>query len=309
MKDIKEDIEDLLYDSELDLNQIIDLKKNIKKYNFSLEDIEYLEELLNDELDSINELEELENLKKLFIEERFDISYIDKLIKRKGPISNDEIDLLNKEDLEYYINDDGSSCLDLDGLLRVKYNSNKYNYTDFDIEILDDNINEMIEEIKDINELEKYKIIMKNYGFSTSFIDKRIYNKKNGIIEELDDPLLISLNDYIASMPMEVLEKVRKDEAANNEGTEIIDRAIITKKQNGGLQKLQKKEESKSRRKVGLLGLLSGLFFSNTNNKSSVITDGLMPWEEDLVNKGEYEPHQFEEEELEEDDYYFEDDD
>ena len=33
-----------------------------------------------------------------------------------------------------------------------------------------------------------------------------------------------------------------------------------------------------------------------------------MPWEQDEINKGNYEPYQFEEEELEEDDYYYEDD-
>ena len=33
----------------------------------------------------------------------------------------------------------------------------------------------------------------------------------------------------------------------------------------------------------------------------------LMPWEQELVDKGEYEPENFEEEELEEDDYYYED--
>ena len=33
-----------------------------------------------------------------------------------------------------------------------------------------------------------------------------------------------------------------------------------------------------------------------------------MSWEQDLVNKGEYEPYNFEEENMEEDDYYYEDD-
>ena len=33
-----------------------------------------------------------------------------------------------------------------------------------------------------------------------------------------------------------------------------------------------------------------------------------MPWEQELVDKGEYEPYHFEEEEMEEDDFYYEDD-
>lgn len=32
-----------------------------------------------------------------------------------------------------------------------------------------------------------------------------------------------------------------------------------------------------------------------------------MPWEEELVKKGEYEPYHFEEEDTEEDDYYHDD--
>ena len=51
-------------------------------------------------------------------------------------------------------------------------------------------------------------------------------------------------------------------------------------------------------------GLLSGIFegLSDSGSKSSSNdTDYLMPWEQDLVDKGEYEPYHFEEEEMEED--------
>ena len=36
--------------------------------------------------------------------------------------------------------------------------------------------------------------------------------------------------------------------------------------------------------------------------------DSLMDWEQDLVDKGEYEPYNFEEEDMDEEDYYSEDD-
>lgn len=36
--------------------------------------------------------------------------------------------------------------------------------------------------------------------------------------------------------------------------------------------------------------------------------DSLMDWEQDLVDKGEYEPYNFEEEDIDEEDYYSEDD-
>ena len=44
--------------------------------------------------------------------------------------------------------------------------------------------------------------------------------------------------------------------------------------------------------------------FSNADEKD----DSLMDWEQDLVDKGEYEPYNFEEEDMDEDDYYSEDD-
>ena len=46
--------------------------------------------------------------------------------------------------------------------------------------------------------------------------------------------------------------------------------------------------------------------FTNDNNNNDD-DDTLMGWEEDLVDKGEYEPYNFEEEDMEDDDYYSED--
>lgn len=58
-----------------------------------------------------------------------------------------------------------------------------------------------------------------------------------------------------------------------------------------------------------------GLFsFMEEQQNNSNYTDkeldayGLEDWQKELVKKGEYEPWNFEEENLEEDDYYYEDD-
>lgn len=63
MKYSKEDIEHLLYDSDLDLNIIIDIKKNLNENNISVDDREYLEELLNDELDVIDDIKKTKKIK------------------------------------------------------------------------------------------------------------------------------------------------------------------------------------------------------------------------------------------------------
>ena len=52
-------------------------------------------------------------------------------------------------------------------------------------------------------------------------------------------------------------------------------------------------------------------FFESLNEicgRSEAKDDSLMDWEQDLVDKGEYELYNFEEEDMDEEDYYSEDD-
>ena len=122
------------------------------------------------------------------------------------------------------------------------------------------------------------------------------------------------LDDFIADMPLEVLEEVRKQDIAAGEDTEIIDKAIRERKRRDEIirqeqerQEAEQKKWKKIHRRAALYGLLNGLSNSKSN-KDSIDTDNLMPWEEDLVKKKEYEPYHFEEEDMEEDDFYYEDD-
>ena len=50
------------------------------------------------------------------------------------------------------------------------------------------------------------------------------------------------------------------------------------------------------------------LFGSDDTEEDNLDLYGLDEEEKELVKKGEYDPHNFEEEDLDEDDYYFEDD-
>ena len=61
-------------------------------------------------------------------------------------------------------------------------------------------------------------------------------------------------------------------------------------------------------RGAAFFGLLGGLFSSDSSSKNKYDDNALMDWEEDLVNRGEYEPYNFEEENMEEEDFYYEDD-
>jgi hypothetical protein len=125
-----------------------------------------------------------------------------------------------------------------------------------------------------------------------------------------------ALDEYIAGFPLEVLEAVRQQDIACGDDTDIIDKAIAERKirdknickEQETQQKLQEAEDRKRRKKyrrAALFGILSGLNKSKTKSSN---TDNLMPWEQDLVDNGEYEPYHFEEEDMEEDDFYYEDD-
>ena len=59
---------------------------------------------------------------------------------------------------------------------------------------------------------------------------------------------------------------------------------------------------------MGLLKFLLAMSMLEDEDKDKKEEDtGLMPWEQDLVDRGEYTPDQFEEEDMDEDDYYYED--
>ena len=126
-------------------------------------------------------------------------------------------------------------------------------------------------------------------------------------VYRFDDSVLTNrIDEMLVNLDMEVLIKAKYELLKEHGDTSIIDKAINEKKRREALNKrrviLQQKAEKRNRkmlRRDFLLGLLSGTKTSDSND--------LYPWENDALNDG-YEPHNFEEEELEEDDFYYEDD-
>lgn len=111
-----------------------------------------------------------------------------------------------------------------------------------------------------------------------------------------------AVDSKLASLDKDTLLKIRKKLKEQNEDTELIDKALMNKSK----QEQLAKEENKS----GLLSTLFGVFLGlsdNKHNKKEKQTDYLMPWEQEEVKKGNYDPWNFEEEELEDDDYYNDD--
>ena len=147
-------------------------------------------------------------------------------------------------------------------------------------EIEDDDITSMYEEIM------TYKDKINTYG------NTKIVDLNEELIEMAKDDLykLENLYDNLSLEYEEILSNVEKEESEETEDDEafIIGSAYLL-----GEEEKRRREEQED-------------YEAERENLRN--TWGLMDQEIDEVQKGNYEPWQFEEEELEEDDYYYEDD-
>lgn len=130
-----------------------------------------------------------------------------------------------------------------------------------------------------------------------------IESKLNNIT--LEDTLIGYL-EQLVRISSELKEKINK--TLNSESTVNVNQSISTPKTN--------KSSGIGGAVVGLalMDALSNKDDDDDEDNVSGYTDdeldnyGLEDWQKDLVKKGEYDPWNFEEEDLEEDDYYYEDD-
>ena len=201
-----------------------------------------------------------------------------------------DIDKLNMEELYECVQD----CEDIYELLELRNRMNDFSYDEEEIEDADDRIREFIDSVFIVDELKKIKLKMKEYKMNTKYVNKAIMDLVLGRYEDSEDPLIRSLDEYIESLPMDVLQKLDEDNVKNGYDPRIIRKAIHNKE--------KKKEiiEKENRRNsiIVLFNDISALLnvFNGKKSKSKS-KDILM----------DCEPYQFEEEELEEDDYHYDD--
>lgn len=183
---------------------------------------------------------------------------------------------------------------------------------------------DMIEENK--KEYERREKLQQEENKKQELANKSTDNQDSEL-QNQEDPLFEYLDNYIASMPREVLNKVREDSIANGEDTEIIDRALkIQNKNQKAIDRISKKldkiaqgieqqtneieeinkiynqrkqmqEEKQSKSSISLSDIVAGVALGSlltSKNKGKAESNGYDPWN-------------FEEEELEEDDFYYED--
>ena len=128
-----------------------------------------------------------------------------------------------------------------------------------------------------------------------------------------DSQVFDAIDDKLSNIDLKNLYKIKEKLESSNDDTELIDKAIVNRKKKDLIEKENLKRLRKHERKENHLSLgqiLCGLFLGLPKNKKSTNTkkiEHLMPWEQEEVNKGNYETWNFEEEELEDDDYYNDD--
>lgn len=118
--------------------------------------------------------------------------------------------------------------------------------------------------------------------------EKRLEQECLEYEDDVDDPLIQRLDAYIESMPIDVLEQARLKTIQDNEDTSILDKAIKNKKQK------EKELKRKDRKSLFNMFIHSLIFDNKKNNK-----------QDNIYN--DYEPFNFEEQELEEDDFHYDD--
>lgn len=163
--DKKETIKELLYDGDLDLKELINLKEDMKEYEFKDSDMKYVDELILEQIDLVEDLNKIIKLKEKYKSES---DLFDKIIHQRNLINIKEIEDMDQEELEILLYDGDLNTVEL---LRLYSCMQKYNFDKFDYGTILDYLKEAIED-KNINELAKIKKEAKKYKCDTSIIDK-----------------------------------------------------------------------------------------------------------------------------------------
>ena len=141
--------------------------------------------------------------------------------------------------------------------------------------------------------------------------DDEEYDEDDVVSYEFDlfdnDLLIDKLDAYIASLPLELLERVRIENIKDNIDNTIIDKAIRNKKKQIKLLEQQEKEIRRLERLKTLSNINELLSIFTSKSKKATSKDWMRLFENEEIKKSNYEPYQFEEEELEEDDYHYDD--
>ena len=138
----KEEIEEKLFNEDLNLEELLVLKDKMKEYDFSIDDLEYIDELIIEELDLIDDINIIKKLKS-----KYNSPLFDRVINRRELLTTKEIEKMNKEEIEY-IYDNELHNLNIVQFFRLLTAMQKYKYSKEDINYILELIKEEIDSIE-----------------------------------------------------------------------------------------------------------------------------------------------------------------
>ena len=195
---VKELLIVFIKDEKLNALELIDALNEKEKYEFSKDIISDIEEQIDYKIEESESLVELYKIKQKQKEYNMDTSLVERMIKRKKPLIDEDIETLDTEEIEYYIYDGFDSLTpNQRELLLNKAKISKINISDIEY---------LIEQIEELKESEK-----EEYNETTDYIST------NNYIEEPKNKVTLGdliIANYIYSM---LNEKEEKKESISND--------------------------------------------------------------------------------------------
>ena len=196
---VKELLIEFIKDEKLNALELIDALNENDKYEFSKDIISDIEEQIDYKIEESESLVELYKIKQKQKEYNMDTSLVERMIKRKKPLIDEDIETLDTEEIEYYIYDGFDSLTpNQRELLLNKAKISKINISDIEY---------LIEQIEELKESEKEE----EYNETTDYISA------NNYIEEPKNK--VTLGDFIIANSIYLMlnEKEEKKESISND--------------------------------------------------------------------------------------------
>lgn len=197
---VKELLIEFIKDEKLNALELIDALNEKEKYEFSKDIISDIEEQIDYKIEESESLVELYKIKQKQKEYNMDTSLVERMIKRKKPLIDEDIETLDTEEIEYYIYDGFDSLTpNQRELLLSKAKISKINISDIEY---------LIEQIEELKESEKEQ---EEYNETTDYISA------NNYIEEPKNK--VTLGDFIIANSIYSMlnEKEAKKESISND--------------------------------------------------------------------------------------------
>lgn len=164
---IKELLTEFIKDKKLNALELIDALNEKEKYEFSKDIISDIEEQIDYKIEESESLVELYKIKQKQKEYNMDTSLVERMIKRKKPLMDEDIETLDTEEIEYYIYDGFDSLTSNQReLLLNKAKISKINISDIEY---------LIEQIEELKESEKEQ---EEYNETTDYISANNYTEE-----------------------------------------------------------------------------------------------------------------------------------